>query len=120
MKNPHNIEVGQSLFFSRTINRGHRGRDDFWVKVSRIGRVWAYAGDSLSQTDRYKISLETLAVDGGEYGSPGQCYTTEKERRDGVEAAAISRMIRDNLDWAPKHTDLDALKTAADALGLVY
>jgi hypothetical protein len=67
------LEVGQKLWYYRSY---HYKRDEVTepveVEVVKVGRKWA----TLNYHGR--ISLETLAVDGGEYMSPGRCYLSRE------------------------------------------
>lgn len=93
MSNPHNIEVGQKLFFVRGINRSKYGNNnDYWVTVEKIGRKWA------KLSDHCQVNLENLVVDGGRYSSPGRCYLSDteyfKEREKSELWGSIWRFVR--------------------------
>ncbi len=114
MGNPHNIQVGQKLFFVRTINRNRSGQNEYWVEVGKVGRQWAKIGFN------GRVNLTTLHVDGGIYSSPGRCYLTDKEYLDEQERQrcwdSIARFAR-NMHRVPD-IPIDKLRMIADALGI--
>jgi hypothetical protein len=87
MTNPHNIKVGQKLWFVPW--REHRKRGD--VEIVRVGRKYGAlntAGSaSIGHNDR--LNLESLRVEVDGYGTVGQCYLDreEYERREAAYKA---------------------------------
>lgn len=81
------LTVGQKLWFVSN----HRGfRDQREVTVLRVGRKWADIGR------RLRIDVESLIVDGGDYSSPGRCYTSKEEyERIRNRALAWNKFTRD-------------------------
>ena len=66
------------------------------VSVTKVGRKYA----DLSSGDR--IIVETLDIDGGQYGSPGKCYAS-KEVYDSTEGVVLAwkKLRQDLSDWTP-------------------
>lgn len=64
------LQIGQTLYF---VPRHLRDRRSENVTVEKIGRKWA------TLSNRHRIDIETLVVDGGEYSSPGRCYLSKDE-----------------------------------------
>ena len=112
--NPHNLQVGQKLWF---VERGRRyARRDGEVTVSKDGSRWAEI-----EKGRERIDLQTLCVDGGRYSSPGTCYLTREEHEREValraEWSVFRRDVEKRLD---PHSGLTvaAIKQARAVLGL--
>lgn len=103
MSNPHNLKVGQKLWFV-----GARGfRNEYEVEIINVGRVYA----SISRAGR--IFLDTLLVDGGGYSSPGRCYLS----RDAWDAEKSRDLAWANIRSAisQQHStpkDFDPIKLA--------
>lgn len=93
MSNPHNLQVGQKLWF---VPRETRWTKPTEVEILSVGRKWA-------TTDAYRsgmrVSLESLDADGGDYNSPGRCYLSreayEVHQRRGATWLAIRRAVGD-------------------------
>jgi hypothetical protein len=64
------LTVGQQLWFVPSQRRCGSAE---YVTVEKIGRKWATISNG------YRIDLETLTADGGQYMSPGACWTTKEE-----------------------------------------
>lgn len=96
-KNPHNIQVGQQLWF--VYNDSRRGSSRY-VGVQSIGREWAAIS---SFGGKGRINLQTLRVDGGDYSSPGTCYVSEDAYEARVRLSAEWRVLRSELErsYAP-------------------
>ncbi len=116
MTNPHNLEVGQRLFMVSTLNRSRHGRNDSWETIRKVGRKWA----TLEGYEKYRVSLEFLSVDGGEYVSPAQCYLTEKEYREKVCKQKCWGKIQQRLRGMFQSPDcsIEYMMMVADILGL--
>lgn len=105
------LTVGQKLWYVP------REKRNVWqareVTVEKIGRKWA----SISHGRR--IDLEDWRVDGGQYSSPGRCYSS-KEAWDAERARnMIWRTLRDNIDHTPPEgITTDAIRQAAALLGI--
>jgi hypothetical protein len=50
-----------------------RRGDPYFVTVHKVGRKWAEIDSGR------RVDLKTLAVDGGEYSSPADCYLSREE-----------------------------------------
>lgn len=102
--NPHNLTVGQELWY---VPGNGRRRDPGSVTVQKIGRVWA----EISREGR--ISLETLWVDGGNYTSLGRCYLS-KELHDAEilreQAWGMVYALMRHQYAAPKHLTTEEIR----------
>lgn len=73
MANPHNIKVGQELWFVPT-RYGSKKREHA-LTVTKVGRVWAeVTGGHVG----WRFDLETLQIDGKDYTSPGTVYLNKE------------------------------------------
>lgn len=63
------LEIGQELWF---VPRERRDGKPHPVTITKIGRKWA-------EVDRgyYRIDINTLVADGGQYASPGRCWLNQ-------------------------------------------
>lgn len=79
------LSVGQELWF---VHRERRSGAPHAVVVTKVGRKWA-------QLDRggYRIDVNTLAADGGNYTSPGRCWIN----RETWEAEEVRQDAWSNL-----------------------
>jgi hypothetical protein len=68
--------VGKTLFF-----KGHNdaGYHDRYVEVTKIGRKW------VELSNRQRVLLTSVDVDGGEYSSPGRLYETLEDYQKELE-----------------------------------
>lgn len=72
-RNPHNLQVGQTLYYVANDRRdAHR---DGGAEITKIGRQWATVCIAYCNA---RVDLETLEVDGGNYSSPGRCYLSRE------------------------------------------
>ncbi len=62
------VTEGMSLWWVGSNNRKTQEE----VTVTKVGRKWATLSNGL------RIDIETLAADGGQYVSPGQCYESRQ------------------------------------------
>ena len=69
MSNPHNLQVGQKLYFP-----GSKFARERELTITWIGRIWA-----TTERDRERLNLETLYIDGGAYSSPGRVWLSKAE-----------------------------------------
>lgn len=76
MANPHKLQVGQKLWF---VPADRRNGDGCEVTVEAVGRTWAKI------SNQYRIDLQSLIADGGQYVSPGRCYLSVEAYREDVE-----------------------------------
>lgn len=110
--NPHNLTVGQKLWFVPERNYHGAPRE---VTVEKIGRVWATVNNAP------RVSLNTLMVDGGGYDSPGRCHLSrdvwEAERKRQIAWSPLRRKIMEQYD-APKDFDPISVDAIAKLLGI--
>ncbi len=73
IKQMNNFTVDESLYYvpDATVRRG----DPEYVTISRVGRTWLYCISA--SFGGIKVDIATLAVDGGKYSSPGQCWLSQ-------------------------------------------
>ena len=104
------VTVGQRLLYVPAQNRGPPRE----VTVTRVGRKWFEANGVYS-----RISIETLWVDGGQYGSPGRCwlsaesYEAEKSRQ---AAWSEFKSLMDRHYAAPADVSISQIENARRAL----
>lgn len=104
------LQVGQKLWF---VPNDRRSCAPYEVTVEKIGRKWASIGR------RGRINLETLAVDGGGYSSPGQCYEDRAvyEAKVALQAAWSSFQNKVRHQWrVPDGVTMDTIRVADSAL----
>jgi len=83
------LTTGQKLWLVPARRRG-KPRE---VEVGKVGRKWA----ALIPYYEGRVDIETLALDGGNYTSPGRCYGS---RAEWEESSALGKA------WAQFHRDL--------------
>lgn len=110
MSNPHNFQVGQSLYL--VPNRGCGYRCSGVVSISKVGRKWATLDNDS------KMDLQTLDIDGGGYSSPGKCYLSEQEYIEYKEKKDYWLRLRNKIPISPPACTLETLKQVAALLGL--
>ena len=103
------LTVGQELFYVSK----NTGRKKI-VAVKKIGRKWAY----VSGLYRGRVDIKTLAVDGGNYSSPGQCYLSEKAYRDELELDKAWRELVYHFNWIkrPERISISSIKVIRNIL----
>lgn len=94
MPNPHNLAVGQKLWFHSRVSVRYRSSHE--VTISKIGSRWA-------TIDNDRISLETLEMDGGGYSSPGQCWISKEACDLAQETSAAWDRLRQSIDRTYSH-----------------
>jgi|GEM_PF-2459142 len=92
--NPHNLVVGQVLYYAPYDQRGGSKPRD--VVVLSIGRKWAYISDGHDA----RIDLKTLVRDSGEYSPRGQIYLSQ---------AVYEAEVKMNADWRSFRQQIDVL-----------
>lgn len=104
-----NLTVGQTLWY---VPRRGSSQE---VTIEKIGRRWA----TLAPHWCGRIDITTLAVGGGQYTSPAQCYLSEgaytKWRTD-LELWFLFRRLLDRTTMP--QGGADAIRQAAALLGL--
>lgn len=108
MANPHNIVVGQELWFVPT--RYGNEKIERTLTVTKVGRVWAevtggYVG--------WRFDLETLQIDGKDYTSPGTVYLDRavwdlKKKRSQLWSAIRNHVSNNNT--VPSHVTVENLE----------
>ena len=79
------LTVGQKLWYVPYDTRWDVER---FVEIKKVGRTWA-------EIDRgQRIDVKTLAVDGGFYTSPGQCYLSPEAMEQNQQARRYLKKIR--------------------------
>lgn len=85
------LEVGDVLYLAYNDHR--KGNRE--IVVSKIGRQWVYFDGC-----QRRFALDTLAVDGGAFGSPGRIYYCEQDYQDVVDLksawSSLKRLIDDH------------------------
>lgn len=74
-------KLGLMLWYEPTDLRHSTG---FPLKVTKVGRKWVDLGDD-RYPQRYRVAIGQVAVDGGQYSSPGRVWLSQSEclvRRD--------------------------------------
>lgn len=71
------------------------------VTITKVGRKW------LTLNNGYRAAVDGLALDGGEYASPGVCYLTR-------EAYEIEKALNDA--WSKLRRDIDMARRAPNEL----
>lgn len=107
------LEVGQKLYWVGGHNYNKSGTGE--VTVVTVGRKWA------NLSNRYRIDIQTLFGDGGQYNSPGRCYLSreEYESKARLEKSwdTLHRAIRDR--WSvPAGVTEETIHKVMDLLGM--
>lgn len=110
------LEAGMTLWYVR---RG-RGFNDMppedlgcEVRVVSVGRRWAALDNDV------RIDMATLAADGGDYQSPGQCYVSQVAFQDHVRLNMAWHELRRLVQWEtrpPKGVTLAQVHNAMRSL----
>lgn len=108
------MQVGQKLFYVPKKSYG-RQPEPYEVEVLSVGRKWATVKHLIKGS--IKISVDTMAADGGQYPSPGQCFYSRAAWEDAVEGKKQWDLFRKEVERhfnPPKQLSLEAIKTLAD------
>jgi hypothetical protein len=111
----HVLTVGQKLWLVPS-QQGYRQPRE--ATVTSVGRKWATL--DTSQYGRDRISLETLAVDGGDYVSPGQCWLSREDWVVATLADTLWQQFRKSIEYGrrPNGITAEAIQQAAELLGV--
>lgn len=112
--NPHALYVGQTLYYV-PYERRYSIKEQS-VTVEKIGRKWV----EISPHWVGRIDIQTLAVDGGAYMSPGRCWLSEDLYKQHVEANDAWSRLKNKI-WAtsrPSTVSLAEIQAAAALLGV--
>lgn len=86
------LTVGQKLWF---VYSDRRRGNSLELTVTKVGRKWASTCSS-GWPESYRINIETLRADGGQYTSPGRAYLS----REAYEAElAVDTAWRNLKRW---------------------
>ena len=102
------MKVGDELYFVDYVGFGN------YVKVTKVGRVWAYIDNG------YRIDLQTLRADGGEYSSPGRAWKSKEEYDESVARDKLWLIFRMLVREVRVDNDLtiEKIAKAAHELGI--
>lgn len=107
------MQVGQKLFY--VPHPDHcRQPEPYEVEVTKVGRKWVSVKNPTDQWGTFRISLEDMRADGGQYISPGTCYFSRELWVRATESAHYWNLFRNevhSLVRPPKQLDLEAIKT---------
>ncbi len=98
---PGDLFVGNSLWWVSNYN----AKTQEAVTVTKVGRKWA------TLSNRHRINVDTMAVDGGEYVPPGRCYSSRAAyEQEAMASAAWDALRRDIQDAKrPDHVTMDKI-----------
>ena len=104
------MKVGDKLYF---VYSGSCPSAPKAVTVLAVGRKWGKLSNG------YRIDLQTLRADDGQYPSPGRAWHSEKEH-DNSPAATLWKMFRILVDAVRADNDFTAKQiiAAAHELGI--
>jgi hypothetical protein len=89
-------KVGQKLWFERTLNAKPGTGED--VIVTKVGRKWVDLAKASYPTHKgYRVAVDSVNVDGGNYSSPGRVWASEEEAQDNLERVAEWNRLRDDV-----------------------
>ena len=85
------IKVGTTLFFLERIRGGIRTKN---ITIEKVGRKWAYWGDS----DFEKLDLETMQPWYGGYGHRDELWDSEEHYKNHLYQASVIKACQDAFD----------------------
>jgi hypothetical protein len=108
------LAVGQKLWFVPSDTRYNKGPQE--CEVAKIGRKWAYLN-----WRGYRLDINSLRVDGGDYSSPGRCWLSVEEYESHVNSRAVWDAFRKAIDYKPipDGVTVEHIEEAARLLKLV-
>ena len=107
------LKEGQKLWFVGCTMSNHR-KERGEVTVTKVGRKWA----DITGTLNGRIDVETFAVDGKGYPSPGKCYESEDAWKEKEEADTLWRDLHIALGRTrPVDVSREKILEAASLLG---
>lgn len=86
------LQEGQKLYLKYSVYSNRSKLPPREVTIEKVGRKWAY----LLDTD-YRIDINTLRIDGGNYLSPGRCYLTLAHYENEVLQYRIWNIFRNTI-----------------------
>ena len=105
--------VGQRLWLVPNKYVGYMG-EPREVEIEKVGRVWL-----TTKNGQYRISAETLTVDGGQYSSPGQCYLSKEAWEAEVQLRRAWEAFRGEISSEgspPNKLTVERIKEARELL----
>lgn len=116
MSNPHNLQVGQKLYFVHADPR--RGTEGEEMTVTKIGRKWADTAHARGYA-WHKINMETLSADGGQYSPPGRAYLSKTDHEEETRLQDAWRVFQGLVPYqVPAGMTLDRIKELIVEFGI--
>lgn len=100
MPNPYNLTIGQKLWYVPGDTHFDRPRE---YEIVKIGRQWAQLGADGQAYREFRADLETLAIDGHGYSSPGRCY---------LSLEAYEAEVGLSVAWRSFQRDIERMRAA--------
>lgn len=88
MSNPHNLQVGQELWY---VPHDLRFSSPKHVKILKLGRVWA----TMERGPR--ANMGTLRAEGDAWDSPGRFWLSEGDHKRWKEAVRLWESIKQKM-----------------------
>src|SRR3990172_3755523 len=108
----YNLQKGQTLYW--VWHEPRKGPSNHIVTIDSVGRKWAVVEGA-----KYRVSMDTLIVDGGNYSSPARCYLSresyESEKALKMEWEHLARSMNGRI---PAGVTVDDVCEARRLLGL--
>lgn len=104
------LEVGQELYY---VPANRRYATPQVVTVEKIGRKWAQL------SNRERIDIATRRADGGDYSSPGTCWSSKEEYELAVYTQKLWQAFTDGVKakyCAPETIGVSEILQAAAVL----
>ena len=102
MSNPYNIKPGDALYAA------WRWKENCAVRVGKVGSKWARL-----EHGNYRVNLETLDINDGNYSSPGRCYLSvehyEQEQRRLAAWRELCNCVR-SFERPPSHLTAEEIE----------
>lgn len=108
------MKVGDKLWYRAYDARSDAARLGREVTVNWIGRKWA----AIDHGER--VDIKSMAVDGGQYSSPGRCYLSEAHYIAETARACTWHRLAQAVyrGRVPDHVTEAAINKAAELLGI--
>lgn len=87
-KNPHNLIIGQGLYRVPTARSGK----PYYTTILKVGRIWAIVQNGYG--GQYRVNLQDLTEDGGNYSSDAKYYLSESHYNTEQERYRCWQAIR--------------------------
>lgn len=114
------VRTGDTVFFWRNDVHARNGaKEPKEFVVCKVGRKWATCAEPGCTRDAMRFNVETLAVDGGAYSSPGKVWLSLDAWRADRDARLAWAALRVKLDrtYSPP-VGAEYVRIAARILGL--